>query len=247
MNGKRIFNTSRLILVPVYLSLLLCHPLTAGEVPEPADPAGEVSVLSETLNLHRDRYQLDITETFEKERIWIPYNPSTALSIVRFTEAVPEGEAAQDEDALIRNFFPSYTQKYALFIHTSFELPGKQQFRIIPSETISLPNTVFRLSLWVRSSQYSHRLAAIFNDAEGKEVKVALGRLDFNGWKRIQADLPAPLSREVNGRPGRIKPQLKALVIESSSAEKPGDVSVIIDSVLILGAKDKYILPAEPW
>jgi hypothetical protein len=234
----------------IVFTILFSHNIEAGEVPDPADDAGRVQILKKTLSSGSERFILIPAELFEQDRIWRVYNPSTALNIISFTEKTPSGPVFTEENDLIKSFYPSYNSRYSLMIHTSFEHPGTEQFRMIPSHEILLPETILRLSVWVHSESYAHRLILLFEDSRQKEIRVNLGSLDFKGWKRIEKNLPAELSTYFyHGRPNGRQSRLKAVIIESGSSEKRGDATILLDSLLILGEKDKRTETEkpEPW
>jgi hypothetical protein len=69
-------------------------------------------------------------------------------------------------------------------------------FSIVP--TTPLPPIAFHalaLSVWVRGSGTGHGLEAHFKDAEGKDVKIALGALDFSDWRKLRAKIPATFAQ----------------------------------------------------
>lgn len=232
------------------LLLLLCAAsVTAGAplartLPAPYDAAGQVQMLEEILREDGRRYELQVIDLFEDDRPYAPRANSTMLSDVRRIFRAPEGAPFEREGALLRARLGEATSfERALFLHSSFELPGQQSYWLQPAEPILVRGKLLRASLWVHSDMYRHRLWLLFRTASGREVRADAGPLLWRGWRRLDVGLPAELQRRGRRQERPYDHQFTGFLIESSPHSDAGDFALMIDNALVLADLEELRYP----
>ena len=205
LNGFPFPSTARYVL---FALAALAAPGPAGmiarEVPAPYDALGQVETLDQLIETYGGRYRLWPTDLFENERLYNPHGNSTMLSDVRVIYKTPNDDAFRREEQVIKkrlrapdgNTNPGPLEfERSLFVHTSFEVPGRQSYRLEAGEAVVVRGQLFRASLWIHSNMYRHTLSLLFRNADGKEIRVPLGPLLWHGWRRVEVQLPPELYR----------------------------------------------------
>ncbi len=222
----------RLVLI---CALFLTSAVFARDLPAPYDAQGRVEVLDQLIESYAGRYRLYPVDLFENRRVYEPKMNSTMLSDVRYIYQRPDEAAfARELEVVTKHANTNAVGEQTLFVHTSFEVPGRQHYRLEVSEPVMIPGRLFRASLWVRSSMYRDKLELLFETAEGKEVRVPAGDLLWHGWRRLDLTLPVSLQKMQRNVERRREHRFVGLLIRSHPKSKPGDVALSFDNLLIV-------------
>lgn len=210
-------------------------------MPGPNDALGQVRLLDYLLSGEDGRYRLLVADSFEG-RPWAARAASNPLAQVSYIYKTPDNEAFKREQSLLE----TYTRdgfRQSLFIHTSFETPGRESFWIRPATPVKLEGQLLRCSLWVHSEGYLHTLVLLFRNADGQKVNVDLGGLHWKGWRRIDVQLPPALFRRGRGATNRYTHQLTGILIRSHPLSEPGDVALMLDHLLVVSDVAEFRYP----
>lgn len=210
-----------------------CSRLDGVPMPKPYDALGQVKLLDWILSEKPRSYRLLLADSFENIRPWRPRAASTQLSDVRFVYKTPVGRAFEREKLIIDGFTKT-NHEQSLFIHTSFDVPGRQVYWLRPDIEVRLPGKLFRASLWVHSNSYLHRLVLLFENANGKEVRVSAGSLYWKGWRRLDLQLPQSLFKRGRRAKNRYLHKFTGFLIISHPRADPGDVALLLDNLIVL-------------
>lgn len=204
--------------------------LSAAEVPGPLDFSGRVEILSRLMGGSAGRYRATVIDDFEGERLWRPHAASAQLDTLEFLKMKPEHPAFLEEAELCR----VGGDEKSLFLHFAFQTPGKDQFFIRPVKPIALAAQPVRISFWVKSNRYLHTLSLVLKNANGLEVRVPAGRLDFRGWRRIELELPVEMHERGRRLERRYSSQFLGILVESNAREPAGQAALSIDQMILL-------------
>lgn len=200
--------------------------------PAPYDAIGTVRAW-ESLLTADDRYRLYVLEEFE-HRKYVAYSPSTELADLYYIFNTPNNKAFQYESSLVANYSEVESTSRSLMVMTSFTVPGVQNFHFKPESELPIYGRPTRLSVWVRSDEYPHRLEFEFKNAIGQTVTVDAGRLFWKGWRRLDIKLPVELYRFSRLTGDQNKTSFTGISIYSHPKSKPGSISLQFDHLLIL-------------
>ena len=218
-------------LLVIFLPL---RQIRSAEFPKSYDAEGQVNFLVQFLTKFSDRYALLLTDGFEKEFLYYPRNNSTDLADIRYIFRTPENKAFENEKSIVLKYAETNaTFERSLFIHTSFNIPG-QNFHIIPHKPIALKGQLYRASIWIHSNNSNNSFSLLFKNASGKDVEVNLGRLNWNGWKRLDKELPKSLYRRGKNFATRYRHTFTGFLIRSPTGRDTENASLMIDNFLIV-------------
>lgn len=224
------------ILLHVYSDSIFRNSLTAAEFPRPYDPAGRVSVWSRLTSGESDRFILDIASTFDEKIPWSYRGNSSPLNDLRFIKKFPDNPAYASEVSMLQKQSGSdRLNPHSLMIHTSFDIPGRQNYLIRPKHPVRLAGLPERVSAWVKGDGSNHTVVLLFTNTKQVEIPIFFTKLRDREWKRIEVRLPVAM-REIGETLNRSKKRVHftGIQIKSDHSEMPGDASLIIDNILLL-------------
>jgi hypothetical protein len=225
------------------LLLLFTGMITAAELPSPYDADGRIAIIERCLSERRG-LRLFVIDNFEGERTYHTRAASTQLADIQFIKRSPDSAPYRRELDLIASRAQPFEHEKSLFLHFSFEDPGKQVFQVLPDHPVQIPGIPQRISLWV-NGQSTHALVLLFQNSDGREVRVNAGRLDHAGWTRVEMTAPDLLRSRGRRLERRYTTQFLGFVIESSPREEAGDASVMIDNLLVLTDLSELMIQGE--
>ncbi len=224
-----------------------CTRLDGVSLPKPYDALGQVRLMEGILD-EQPGYQLLMGEPFENLRPWTSRAASSSLSDIRYIFRVPKGKAYAEERRIIEERrIGDYRFERSLFVHTSIELPGRQQFWFHPKEKIPLQGQLFLASFWVHSNMYLHRLVLLFRNADGREIRVPAGRLTWHGWRRLTVKLPRALYRRGRSEGRQYEHFFTGMLLISHPRQPAGDVALMFDNMLILSDMHEFRFPGTEY
>ncbi|MEQ9362896.1 MAG: flagellar filament outer layer protein FlaA [Leptospirales bacterium] len=224
----------------------------AREYPAPYDAAGQVEVLDQLIETTGGRYRLWPVDLFEEQRLYRARANSTMLSDVRFLHKTPDDPAFLRENEVIQNRLrpgdgnagpDRLAFQRSLFVHTSFEIPGRQSYRLEAGEPVVVRGQLYRASIWVHSRMYRHGLSLLFRNADGHEVRAPLGPLLWHGWRRLEVQLPPELYRRGRNLERRYRHEFLGFLLTSHPKSEAGDVALMFDNLLIVADIQEIAYP----
>ena len=216
----------------------------ASELPKPYDALGQVNLMDGLLSEKPNRYRLLVVDTFENLRPYRPRAASTDLSDVRYIFKTPDERAFQIERELVEGWSdlkPAFER--SLMVYTSFSVPGRQSYWLRPAEPVFVRGQLFRGSIWVHSNTYRHSLTLLFENADGREIRVPLANLHWDGWRRLSFSLPAELYRRGRRADNRYDHKFTGFLITSHPLGKAGPVAIMLDNFLIISDYKEFQYP----
>ena len=194
------------VLVLLFASLVLAVPAfsqaTTGAQtpgaqgqsgPTQAPPAQNVAVgQANPENIGKDQAQQLLQEVsvsrFEDSAFWggsIPLDMGV-IELKRL-EGSPAGKQPIPEEVKLGI---KEEDKYVLGARVSFFHRGDSFFTVYPANPLPIPGIVKTVSVWVIGRNYNHLLKLLFTDSQGRPQEVAVGTLNFVGWKQLTVAIP---------------------------------------------------------
>jgi hypothetical protein len=207
----------------------------------------QVYFLDQLLNTS-DNLHLQIIDDFESNQYFV-FDPPTPLHQLEVVYKNPElsrnkeiKRAFQLEQVLVGGWGKTKTFDKSLMFYYNVDIPGKQNFRLIPKDTIFIYGQPIRYSLWIHSKNYSDKLYLVFKIGN-KEFNVFIAQLNWTGWKRIENQLP----KNFFYLPKLNKPphyyQFRGFFIQTISNSETGNREILLDHLLILSDVKKLQYP----
>lgn len=88
-----------------------------------------------------------------------------------------------------------------LGVKVTFFKRGINTFAVYPPNPVFLEGVARGFEVYVLGKNAKHRLFILLRDMHGNDIKVSLGALNFQGWKRLRVPIPSEVrqARYVNG------------------------------------------------
>jgi len=134
-------------------------------------------------------------DKFENEGFWLSHmSTDEGYTTSRlFTggpsgkEPIPEEEGMDIPDALVLGTRVDYLRR------------GYNSFTIRPIRPIPIEGITKTVSVWVAGRNFNHDLTLLIQDYFGRNYEIYMGKLNFQGWKKLTVAIPPQSTDGVNG------------------------------------------------
>jgi hypothetical protein len=146
-----------------------------------ATNAGQVGVAS----AQQDLKEISI-EKFEHDGYWLSSMSSdTGYTVSRLFAGNPQNkEPLADEEGL------NIPDRYVLGTRVDFLRRGHTSIGIYPIHPIPIEGITKTISVWVAGRNYNHELKILIEDFFGRPYELLVGKLNFQGWKKLTVAVP---------------------------------------------------------
>lgn len=85
---------------------------------------------------------------------------------------------------------PKTADRYVVGTRVDFFRRGFNSFVIYPTRPIPVEGICKTISLWVVGRNYNHVMKVMLQDAFGHDFELTVGKLNFQGWKKLEVPVP---------------------------------------------------------
>lgn len=137
-------------------------------------------------------------DKFESEGFWVSTMSSDqGYTMARLFNGGPLGkEPIPDEEGL------DIPDDRVLGVRVDFLRRGHNSFFIRPIRPIPIEGITKTVSVWVVGRNFNHRMTLLLQDFFGKNYEISMGRLNFQGWRKLTVAIPP---QSIDGRSGVIQ------------------------------------------
>ena len=89
--------------------------------------------------------------------------------------------------------------KYVLGTRIDFIHRGYTSFTLYPVRPIPIEGITKTVSVWVAGRNYNHELVLLIEDFFGRPFELYMGKLNFQGWKKLTVAIPPQAENGLNG------------------------------------------------
>lgn len=109
----------------------------------------------------------------------------------RLFEGSPAGKALEPipEERYV-GIDPKVADKYALGVRVDFYRRGFNELWVMAKKPIPVEGIAKTLSVWVVGRNYNHLMKVVLEDFFGTRFELPLGKLNFQGWKKLSIAIP---------------------------------------------------------
>jgi hypothetical protein len=134
-------------------------------------------------------------DKFEKDGYWrSTMSTDDGYTTTRLFEGGPAGkEPLPEEEGL------DIPDRYVLGTRVDFIHRGHTSFTLYPMRPIPIEGITKTVSVWVVGRNYNHELYLLVQDYFGRYFELYMGRLNFQGWKRLTVAIPPQADDGKNG------------------------------------------------
>ncbi|MGL4987231.1 MAG: flagellar filament outer layer protein FlaA [Treponemataceae bacterium] len=176
----------------IILTFLLCSTLIifyAQEEAAPVTPLGAPDTAAIGPDTARQSLKEVSIDLFEREAAWsVLIASDDGVATSRLFDGAPVAKEALP-DGLSEN---QIDQK-SLGVRIDFFRRGQNPIYIKSVRPIPVEGIAKTVSVWIAGRNFNHTLKLLVQDAMGKNFELYLGKLNFSGWKKLTATIPASL------------------------------------------------------
>ena len=134
-------------------------------------------------------------EKFETDGFWHSYMSSDeGYTASRLFFGGPDGkEPIPDEEGL------DIPDQYVFGVRADFLRRGYNSMTIRPIRPIPIEGITKTVSVWVVGRNFNHELVLLIQDFFGRNYEIYMGRLNFQGWKRLTVAIPPQSADGMSG------------------------------------------------
>jgi hypothetical protein len=134
-------------------------------------------------------------DKFEQEGFWISHmSTDEGYTSSRLFTGGPSGkEPIPDEEGM------NIPDKFVLGTRVDYLRRGYNSFTIRPLRPIPIEGITKTVSVWVAGRNFNHDLVLLIQDYFGRNYEIYMGRLNFQGWKKMTVAIPPQSTDGVNG------------------------------------------------
>jgi len=175
--------------------LILMFSVAAGVFAQRANEVGAPD--SERLGIDAaQQYLKEVSvDKFEKDGYWISHmSPDDGFTTTRLFYGAPAGkQPIPDEEGR------GISDKYVLGTRVDFIHRGYSSFAIYPIRPIPIEGITKLVSVWVAGRNNNHELKLLIEDFFGRPFELFVGKLNFQGWKKMTVAIPPQAEDGKNG------------------------------------------------
>ncbi|MDR2103983.1 MAG: flagellar filament outer layer protein FlaA [Treponema sp.] len=173
-------------------------------------------------------------DKFEHNGYWQSTIPSDVGYITsRLFGGGPSGkEPIPDEEGL------NIPDDYVLGCRVDFLHRGHTSFTVYPVRPIPIEGITKTISVWVAGRNYNHELKILIEDFFGRSFELYVGKLNYQGWKKLTVAIPPQAEDGRNGIVQRnyhynnqLGIKVTGLKVECDPAETYGSYYVYFDDL----------------
>jgi hypothetical protein len=134
-------------------------------------------------------------EKFEHEGYWLSSMSSDeGYTTTRLFSGGPSGkEPLSGEEGM------DIPDRYVLGTRVDFLRRGHSSFTLYPVRPIPIEGITKTISVWVAGRNFNHTLTLLIQDYFGRYYELYVGKLNFQGWKKLTIAVPPQAEDGVNG------------------------------------------------
>ncbi|MDR1287784.1 MAG: flagellar filament outer layer protein FlaA [Treponema sp.] len=134
-------------------------------------------------------------DKFEHDGYWrSSMSPDDGHITTRLFSGSPAGKTPLPEEEGM-----NIPDRYVLGTKVEFIHRGYTSFTMYPIRPIPIEGITKTVSVWVVGRNYNHELKLLLQDFFGRYYELYVGRLNFQGWKRLTVAVPPQAEDGFNG------------------------------------------------
>lgn len=183
------------------LAVLAAFSLSAQTTPANAASPDPTRIGMDTAQQKLKEVSVD---KFEAAGFWVAsISSDEGFAQARLFEGGPAAKASEpipDERAL--GLDVQTADKYVLGVRVDFLRRGFNEIDVLAKRPIPVEGIAKTLSVWVVGRNYNHELKVVVQDFFGNRFELPMGKLNFQGWKKLSVAIPP---QNPDGRSGIVQ------------------------------------------
>jgi len=177
------------------LIISLVFSVTAAVFAQRATEVGAPNANSLGIDAAQQYLKEVSVDKFEREGFWrSTMSSDDGYTSSRLFNGSPSGKVViPDEEGL------NIQDKYVLGTRVDFIHRGYTSFTLYPIRPIPIEGITKTVSVWVAGRNYNHELYLLLEDFFGRPFELYIGKLNYQGWKKLTVAIPPQAEDGLNG------------------------------------------------
>jgi len=177
------------------LIIILVFSVAAAAFAQRATEVGTPNANSLGIDAAQQYLKEVSVDKFEREGFWrSTMSSDEGYTTSRLFNGSPAGKVTiPDEEGL------NIQDKFVLGTRVDFIHRGYTSFTIYPLRPIPIEGITKTVSIWVAGRNYNHELVLLIEDFFGRPFELYVGKLNFQGWKKLTVAIPPQAEDGLNG------------------------------------------------
>ncbi|TFG82922.1 MAG: flagellar filament protein FlaA [Spirochaetales bacterium] len=152
----------------------------------------------------QQKLQVVSVDNFEYAGFWNAYiSPDEGYLQGRLFSGGPAGKADEPKpEERYAGIDPKIADKYSYGVRIDFFRRGYNEVYILAQKPLPIEGITKTISVWVAGRNYNHTLKLLVEDFFNNRFELSLGKLNFQGWKKLSVAIPP---QNPDGRSGIIQ------------------------------------------
>jgi hypothetical protein len=134
-------------------------------------------------------------DKFEHEGYWLSAMSSDeGYTTTRLFSGGPQNKVPLEEEEGL-----NIPDQYVLGTKVDYLHRGHSSFTLFPIRPIPIEGITKTISVWVAGRNYNHELSILLQDFFGRPFELYVGKLNFQGWKKLTVAVPPQAADGING------------------------------------------------
>jgi hypothetical protein len=181
-----------------FLIIALIFSVAAGAFAQRATEVGSPDAERLGIDAAQQRLKEVSVDKFEQEGFWksnmSPDDGFITTRLFQVEQGVPAGKQPIPEEEGM-----NIPDIYVLGSRIDFIHRGYTSFTIYPTRPIPIEGITKSVSVWVAGRNYNHELRLLIEDFFGRQFELYMGKLNFQGWKKMVVAIPPQAEDGFNG------------------------------------------------
>jgi hypothetical protein len=188
----------------VLLALAAASGIALAQTPAPAAEVGSPDPNKIGVDTAQQKLKEVSVDQFEAAGFWdAKISNDDGIATARLFEGRPAGSAAEPvADPRYVGQDPKIVNKYVFGVRTDFYQRGYNEIFVNAKRPIPIEGITKIVSVWVIGRNYNHTLYLQLQDFFGNQFELQLGKLNFQGWKKMTVAIPP---QNPDGRTGIVQ------------------------------------------
>jgi hypothetical protein len=184
--------------------MLFAQAAAPAAAPAPAAEVGAPDPNKIGIETAQQKLMEVSVDKFESAGFWdAKISSDEGVVTDRLFEGRPAGSAAEPvADPRYKGQDPKTIDKYVLGVRTEFYTRGYNDIFINAKRPVPIEGITKTVSVWVVGRNYNHILWLELKDFFGNSFELPMGKLNFQGWKKLSVAIPP---QNPDGRSGIVQ------------------------------------------
>jgi hypothetical protein len=173
-------------------SILAAQNAAPAQTAAPAAPAvGEPDATKIGNDTAQQKLKEISIDKFEQPGFWIStMSPDEGIATGRLFESAGAKDKVQIPEEKALGIDPAKADKYVYGTKIEFYRRGTNEILIYPAKPLPIEGICKTISVWTVGRNYNHTLKLMLQDFFGRKYELYMGKLNFQGWKKLTVAIP---------------------------------------------------------